>query len=68
MKLLDVLNEATEDSIIQRGRIIYKTFRKGSIEDTIYNKQGKMIVVTIKYELPEEFDVDVYENHNGFFR
>jgi hypothetical protein len=67
MKLLDVLNEATEDSIIQRGRIIYKTFRKGSIEDTIYNKQGKMIVVTIKYELPEEFDVDVYENHNGFF-
>jgi len=67
MKLLDVLNEATEDSIKQRGRIIYKTFRKGSIEDTIYNKQGKMIVVTIKYELPEEFDVDVYENHDGFF-
>ena len=43
MKLLDVLNEATEDSIIQRGRIIYKTFRKGSIEDTIYNNAAATV-------------------------
>jgi hypothetical protein len=67
MKLIDVLNETTEDSIKQRGRIIYKTFRKGSFEDTIYDEQGEGIVVTIKYELPEKFDVEVYENHNGFF-
>jgi len=67
MKLLDILVEATEDSIIQRGRIIYKRFRKGSIEDTIYDDQDNEITITIKYELPEKFDVEVYENHNGFF-
>ena len=67
MKLLDIINESTEDSILQRGRIIYKRFRKGSIQDTIYDDEDNEIDVTVKYDLPEKFDVEVYENHNGFF-
>ena len=72
MKLLDTLFEATEDSLIQRGRIIYKKFRTGSIHDIEYNIERNGVNTLwydhlIGYELPEEFDVEVYDNHDGLY-
>jgi hypothetical protein len=67
MKFIDVIKESSEDSTIKKGRILYKKFRIGSIEDTIYDEQDNEIIITIKYELPEKFNVELYENHNGTY-